>query len=123
MCWLLIRAFADTIPTGCDVGHVVEVRPDDCAWGALEGLPRFYRVQITGLDAARVKAKLEAADVTVNPATMEITGYIRDRLYRISLADLPAATRTTLQTTGQLVVSKTQASNYIRSNAGVKVTL
>jgi hypothetical protein len=122
MCWLLIRAFSDTRPSAWKLGDIVEVRPDSFTdWGALETLPRFYRVQVTGVSATAVKARLEKADATINSETGEIINHIRVRLYGIRLADIPAGARNTLQNTGQLIVSKAQALNYIRDNYGTAV--
>ncbi len=121
MCWLLIRTRSNPRPTAWKAGDIVEVRPDACTWGRAEGLPSFYRIQIAGVEADRVKARLEARDVTLNPDTGQETAYRRVRLFRIDPADLPLQARQELQTTGQLVVTKAQALNYIRDNYGLRV--
>jgi hypothetical protein len=125
MCWLLIRAFSDAKPTAWQLGDIVEVRPDDFkGWGREEGLPKFYRIQITGLAASIAKNLLEAVDehdAIVDGETRKVIDGVRN--WSIKPSDVPAGARTTLQTTGQLVITKAQAANFIKDNLGQAVTL
>lgn len=72
-------------------GHAVVVMPDGHEWGALETLPRFVVLKLPLVSVGRVAKYLAGA-----------TG--RRRRWRLRWADLPAAARNKLASTGQLVI-------------------
>lgn len=72
-------------------GHAVVVMPDGHEWGTLETLPRFVVLKFPLVAPARVEKYL--ATVTT-----------RRRRWRLRWADLPAAARNKLTSTGQLVI-------------------
>lgn len=126
MCWLLIRAFSDTDKTSWQLGDIVEVRPDNFSgWGTQETLPKFFRVQITGVSAETVKGMLELAEThqEIQPDQTFKTVYDRVRNWSIKPADVPAAIRNELQSTGTLTITKNQALNFIKNNLGEAVSL
>jgi hypothetical protein len=126
-CWLLVRAFSDARATAWQLGDIVEVRPGDFTdWGAMECLPRFYRVRVTGISPARIKARLEAVDQTeVYNVEMDTTSYVhhRDRRYGMRVGELPSLLQTALQTTGVIEVTRSQVFGAIRDNADVVASL
>lgn len=126
--WLLIRARSNPKPTGYNAGDVVEIRPDDCRWGNKEGLPSFYRIQITDMPYSdRVQQFFQQQDQTdtglYHPNGDRIFRFNRIRLLGISLADLPATARNRLQTDGILQVTKAQVRNFIKNNYGSVVDI
>lgn len=124
--WLLVRAFSDSRATAWKHGDIVEVRPGGFTeWGTQECLPKFYRVKVTGLSAAFrvIKVRLESADVTINVGTGMVVARNRVRQYGIRIAEVPTGVRTTLQTVGELTVTKAQIVNVIKDNANVLASL
>lgn len=107
--WLLIRAFSDDKETSWKNGDIVEVRDDDFVekngWGNVEGLPKFYRVHVDGVNSHSMKF-LEKADKTRN----------RVRLYQLSIDSLQTDDKTTLQQDGILNLTRTKFINSIKDN-------
>lgn len=99
MAEILIKATDATHPDpakdrrGCyKRGMPVVVMPDGHPWGAEERLPTFALLKVPLVPVARVEQYVEAwTDV-------------QRRRWRIRWADLPLATRTKWQTTGELII-------------------
>lgn len=88
-------------------GMPVVVMPDGHPWGRREGLPNFIVVKLPGVSAERVKKYIEAESTVVDGEVVTT----RRRIWRIRFADLPAATRTKLQATGELIIKADAAYN------------
>lgn len=128
MCWLLIRKRSNPRLRSWKAGDIVEVRSDDCAWGRLERGPDspFYCMQIVGLDAAKVKARLEETETHEEFRSRDGTiqsVLVRVRRHQVRRADMPAAVLAALQRDGQISVTRAQAANFIRDNAGTLARL
>lgn len=130
MAWLLIRAFSDTKETAWKLGDVVEVRDDAYVekrgWGTRECLPRFYRVHLTDVDAADIKAKLEAVDetVTVDERTGEETRTLnRVRKVRLDTSALAKTALDTLKEDRSIDLTATTASAVLKDNADRAVSI
>jgi hypothetical protein len=88
-------------------GHVVDVRPDGFAWGALEdprnfpsaATRRFALLRFPGVSVARVQKYLVRQVDPFVPAQS-----LRGRLWQIQWASLPLAARTILIATGVLTI-------------------
>lgn len=88
-------------------GHVVDVKPDGFAWGALENPQnfgtaaqrRFAILKFPGVSLARIRKYLVAQQDAVDP---KIT--VRGRLWQIQWNSLPLAARNILASTGVLTI-------------------
>ena len=99
-------------------GDVVCVRPDGHPWGAKEGLPRFVRVRVPGLEVAVVRA-LEGAQEENDTGEPDVDAdgiprTFRRRRWRFVLADLPAARRNELVSTGATTITRVVARAVVR---------
>jgi hypothetical protein len=126
MAWLLIRAFSDDKPTAWKIGDIVEVRSDEFVdehgWGNLEGLPRFYRIQITGLSAEKIKHFLEETDEEdtgeLTAKGLPKTKFNRIRKRLIDVTGIPTVIKNQLNNTGIVSVTVNQIKNYLKNNKG-----
>jgi len=110
---LLVLAF-DPGGTGMkwEIGHVIDVKPDGHVWGAQEGLPKFWRIDITGgVTVADCEAYL-AEVFTTNANGDPVKTKMRDR--RLDYAGLPNPIKNALTNTGAYSVTKTAADSYIK---------
>jgi hypothetical protein len=88
------------------VGHVVDVKPDDFAWGALEdprnfattAQRRFALLRFPGVSVPRVQRYLAAQNDPSGPIP------IRGRLWQIQWNSLPLVARNILVSTGVLTI-------------------
>jgi hypothetical protein len=99
-------------------GHVVDVKPDGFAWGALEdprNFPnaasrRFALLRFPGVSLARIRKYLAAQ----GSATL-----VRGRLWQIQWSSLPQAARNIIAATGVLTIGPTgdftwtQVQNFV----------
>lgn len=111
MAEILVRATSSAVLSdpakdqrGCyKRGMPVVVMPDGHQWGALERLPTFVVIKLPMISVARVQKYIAEQRELVN-GEMATT---RRRLWRIRWADLPAAARTKLQNSGELIIKAT----------------
>ena len=120
--WLLIRAFDDDKATAWKLGDIVEVRDDaivaENGWGALEQLPRFYRIHIPEANAARCKELLERRDESADGKILN-----RIRLHKLRPSDLPTLKTIALLRDGEVQLSRLQAIAAIIDNYDRRVSL
>ena len=100
-----------------NLGDVVIAKQVPCTWGLEEVPPNFYIVTITGvnLDNATVQTLLEPHQMEpfVTPQGETVQRLRVRRRWSISVADIPAAIRTSLQTTGRATVTAGQVANFL----------
>lgn len=109
-CELLVLAIntGDTTGTSWTRGDVIANQVDGFAWSAKEGLPLFWKIKIGGVTVAQCEAYLDAvADVNGNVTKL--------RGKRLDYNSLSTPLKNTLNSTGVLTVTKTQADNYVKS--------
>jgi hypothetical protein len=112
MAWLLILTSSNPKATSWKAGDVVEVRSEafvaEHGWGSKEGPPLFYRVHVPDLDAAQVKAFLEAQNTAdnVNPDLPPTVN--RVRRHHLAVSALPVAIQTTLAGGGDVTIPLTR---------------
>ncbi len=127
MCWLVIRARSNPKATAYKAGDIVEIRPDDCNWGNLETLPRFYRIQITDMPfGSRFQSLCQRKDDVDDG--FDDDGKIKKRLLRIrkhkiDLSSIPASIRNRLQDTGVATVTRSQIRNHFKDNQGTVIDI
>lgn len=103
-------------------GYPVVVKEDGHQWGLEEGLPKFVKVKIPGVPAAKAKAFIEdqlTDDAGVPTTTTTQDGTVVPRAYRrrawnVAINSIPAAIRNQLLTTGEVTVTVAQIRNYLR---------
>ena len=122
MAWLLIKATGNPVETSYDMGDIVEVRPDDCNWGTKECLPRFYRMQITGLPFnERLQELCQRMDLVQDSIGVDGEpryNLVRIRKHKIDVANIPNSIRNSLVNTGIAIISKSQIRRYFKNNQG-----
>lgn len=125
--WLLIRARSNPKETAYKAGDIVEVRPDGCNWGSKEGLPSFYRVQITDLPYDekynRILQRMDESYVGTWPNGEPRYQLNRIRLNKLDFESLPTVIKNRLKNTGMLQVTKAQVVNYFKNNYGSAVDI
>lgn len=107
------------------IGHVVAVKPDDFAWGALEdprnfatrAERRFALFRFPGASIARIEKYL-AAETAVDSFTGQPTT-VRGRLWQIQWNSLPLAARNILTATGVLTIGPTGDFSWAQVQAFV----
>jgi hypothetical protein len=108
---VLIRLYDGT--GGRHAGDIVSVKEAPCKWGACEGLPDY------GIIVLDKPTRTEFAAYHVRHYQVEVAGVIRKARskYRVDIAALPLASRTTLFTTGKLAITRlNQITPYLTRN-------
>lgn len=90
-------------------GYCVIVFPDSHTWGAKEGLPKFVKIKVPLIGAARVRKYIdpEMSDTETDDFGRPIIH--RRRLWTIRWNDLPLAARQKLLSEGELIIKATAA--------------
>jgi hypothetical protein len=103
MCEILFLAF-DTFASdpGQDafaykMGHVIDVKPDGHPWGSAEGLPKFWKIFLSGISVDDVKDFLATKYDYSNPMDPVATAI---RKWRLDVNGIPAPVRNALDHTG-----------------------
>ena len=100
------------IDKGCyKIGDIVDIRPDGWSWGNEEGLPRFYIVKVTGLNADNVKELIDSQ----TDGDIENPKMIKRRLWAVDVATLPQWVSDSLTNTGAVTLTLQQARAIIRN--------
>ena len=109
-CELLVLAIntGDTNGTSWTRGDIITNQADGFAWSAKETLPIFWKIKVTDATVAQCWAYLDV----ITDAT---GGVVRLRAKRLDYNSLSTPLKNTLNSTGVLTVTKTQAENYVKS--------
>ena len=121
MCEILIKAIdakhSDPAKNerGCyKRGDIVVVMPDGHQWGSEEGLPRFVRVKIPGLDPETVKHIIEPHQDTTDPDPKNWVMLAR-RKWRVLVDDVPQGIIDQLRDNGEVTVTVNQIRNFVKN--------
>lgn len=94
------------------IGHIIDVKPDTHTWGASEGLPKFWRINLPGISVDQVKKFLAYKFDYTNVGDPIQIGI---REWKLDANSLPVATLNTLKNTGEITVTKLNSfSGYMK---------
>jgi hypothetical protein len=85
------------------LGHVISVQPDGHKWGKEECLPKFFIVKLPKVSIATVNKFME---VKMDILNVENKEPIAIRKYKLDVANLTTALKTTLERDGVITINK-----------------